>query len=59
MHGEKLRASFLDRHTPELHVLHAPLLCFGYASRCYPRKMFRAAVNTVIVFIVIITSLRE
>ena len=50
--------------THELHILHAPLLFsfFGYASRCHPRKMrnnFEAAVNRVIVFIIIITSLRE
>ena len=47
--------------TPELHVLHAPLLFsfFGYASRCHPRNNFEAAVNKIIVFITIFTSLCE
>ena len=34
--------------TPELHVLHAPHLCFRF-SAMHPRKMFEGTVNKIIV----------
>ena len=56
---EDVRECVVYNHGTHLNYTFYMLCFYVFLFRCHPRKMFQAAVNKVIVFIMVITSLRE